>query len=243
MSAQDRSTATAEFEELLRAHGAPDLDAAEREALDARGFVVLKGLLGDRELDEVRTVFEEEVATAPAGASGGTRHAPELEREPSVLTRAALHPRVLAAALHVLGRPFTVLQLGARDPGRGHGLQGLHTDWLPRMPDEPAAVVTSLLLLDDYTDANGATRVVPGSHRLAGPLPRSYRMPDATHPDEELVIAPAGAALVFDGHLLHSGTRNHSGEERRVLQLQLVARDRRPPTAGPDALLSLLGGD
>ena len=160
----------------------------------------------------------------------GTRHL-ETSGLDGALAEAALHPRVLAATFHVLARPFRLHTASARDPRPGFGLQGLHRDWLPRTPHEPYAVVTTLLLLDEFTSQNGSTRVVPGSHVEPGPVPKALAAPAARHPREERVLAPAGAALVFNGHLLHAGARNDSSGTRRVLQLQLIARDRVRPSA------------
>ena len=105
----------------------------------------------------------------------------------------------------------------------------MHTDWRPRSPHEPFHVATALWLLDDFTAENGATRVVPGSHRDPRPLPKSFRAPEARHPNEQLVAARAGDVLVFNGHLLHSGTRNRSDAPRRVVQCPFVAAELRPP--------------
>jgi ectoine hydroxylase-related dioxygenase (phytanoyl-CoA dioxygenase family) len=85
-------------------------------------------------------------------------------------------------------------------------------------------------MLDAFTARNGATRVVPGSHRASGPLQKSIRDPAANHPRQELVTAPAGSVLVFNGHLWHSGTRNESDGPRRALQLQYVASASMPPS-------------
>jgi len=43
---------------------------------------------------------------------------------------------LLAAGLHILGRPFRVFQWPARDPRPGYGQQGLHADGLAGMPGE-----------------------------------------------------------------------------------------------------------
>lgn len=45
-------------------------------------------------------------------------------------------------------------------------------------------MVTAIVMIDDFTFDNGATRVVPGTHRLALPIPKSFAQPLATHPRE-----------------------------------------------------------
>jgi ectoine hydroxylase-related dioxygenase (phytanoyl-CoA dioxygenase family) len=185
---------------------------------------VLLDVLIAPELITLRAAFEEAVG---AGTSGderqtGTRHVEDLKGKNPVFEAVAGNPRVVAAAQHVLKRPFRILQLGGRDPLPGFGQQGLHTDWLPRTSGQEFSVVTALWLLDAFTADNGATRVIPGSHVKPNLVPKSMQAPENHHKDERVIVAPAGCALVFNGHLWHSGTRNRSKSSRRVLQCQFV---------------------
>lgn len=202
------------------------LAPAEGAALDEQGYVVLARVLDERSLARLRAAFE---AAVEPGGERGTRHGQDLVARDGAFDVTFSHPRVLAAVQRVLGRPFQVLALGARDPLPGFGLQGLHTDWPPRAPGEGNAVATALWLLDAFTAENGATRVVPGSQRAPGAIPRSYAAPGAHHPGERLVVAEAGSVLCLNGHLWHSGTENRSRAARRVVQCQFVARGLAPP--------------
>lgn len=198
-------------------------------ALDQEGYALLESLVRGAELDRLRDEVEAVLAELGDAASDtGTRHAGELPLEAPGLSHALAHPAVRAAVEHVLQRPYRVLHLSARDPLPGFGEQGLHTDWTPQGPDQPARVVTALWLLDDFTPDNGATRVVPGSHRRPGPPPKSVTAPGRRHPEERLVRARAGSVLVFNGHLWHSATKNRSRGRRRVVQCQYVAADSDP---------------
>jgi ectoine hydroxylase-related dioxygenase (phytanoyl-CoA dioxygenase family) len=58
---------------------------------------------------------------------------------------------------------------------------------------------------------------VPGSHRE--PVRDASAEAGRPHPRERIVTARAGAAIVFNGHLWHSGTKNTSGERRDALQI------------------------
>ncbi len=75
------------------------------------------------------------------------------------------------------------------------------------------------------TRDNGATRLVPGTHRLAG-RPADY-ITDirAEHPEQILFEAEAGSVMVFNSHTWHGGTQNTSGRPRRVLHSAYVARE------------------
>ncbi len=134
------------------------------------------------------------------------------------------HPRWLAAIWHVLRRRFLVGLPKGREPRAGYGQRGFHSDWYAPETDR-SQVATMILLLDDFEPGNGATRVVPGSHRtILGASAgsggaRRVSDPAFVHPRQQVIVAPAGAALVFNGHLWHSATRNASGARRRTLQL------------------------
>src|SRR5262249_55943602 len=127
------------------------------------------------------------------------------------------HPRLLAAVACVLGADFRVHSLNSRDALPGQGYQSLHVDGGPVKPGQRPGVVNSAWLLDDFTAENGATRVIPGTHRLTGPITDHFTDPSAAHPCEQLVLAPAGSVFVFNAALWHSGTQNRTRQRRRVI--------------------------
>jgi Phytanoyl-CoA dioxygenase (PhyH) len=203
---------------------------AER-ALEENGYVFRADVLDAAALGRLRALFE--AACSDSGGTG-TRHATfaAAGRDTPPGCEAALDvvadPGIRALVESVLRRDFIVFQLAGRDPRPGYGQQGLHADWLPRQGSEPWALVTAIFFLDAFTPDNGATRVVPGSHRRPGSIPKGLGDPARHHPDERLITGPAGTALVFNGHLWHSGTRNRSSGARRALQCQYLAADRVP---------------
>ncbi len=95
-----------------------------------------------------------------------------------------------------------------------------------RTPATAHEIVTAILFLDDATAANGALRVLPGSHH-AGPAPRDRTeatgyLADPARIDasrEILVEAPAGSLLFFPSLLLHRSTANTSDAQRRAILL------------------------
>ncbi|HEY4941905.1 MAG TPA: phytanoyl-CoA dioxygenase family protein [Rhizomicrobium sp.] len=220
------------IEEALVLAGVTDatLAAAERSALDGDGYVVLRGVLDEESCAGLRETFERTYLPSdrwPAPRSLGTRHA-MLDNEPDVW-RAALQPRLLACAFHLLRRRFFLFEVQGRDPRPGQGAQNLHRDWTE--PRGPAPMVIALAFLDPFGVDNGATRVLPGSHRLAGGADAFAQFD--VHPDEIVVRGGAGDVLVCDGYLAHSATRNASGAPRRNLQISYRAMDACDRPAGP----------
>jgi hypothetical protein len=216
---------TLDFEEVLSRCGVGPgtLGPDERDALDRDGWVLLPGVIEARALERMRADFDA-AAPAKSDAETGTRHPDVLASAARTFASLWTGERVLAAVQHVLGRPFRVGQLSGREPQRGCGRQGLHADWVTRAEGEPYRVVTVFWMLDAFESDNGATRLVPGTHRFPKGVPRSLADPARRHPDERTVTASAGTALVFNGHLWHSGTENRSGARRRSIQASFVAR-------------------
>ncbi len=170
----------------------------------------------------------EELAGQPAAqGERGTRIVPNLLRRASAIKRLFTHPKLLAAAWHVLKRPFRLSDVHGREPQRGFGQQALHADWGPRAPRGPFHFFNSLWLLDEFTPDNGSTRVVPGTHHYTRPIDKALSSPASHHPDEQQVLAAAGSVLLFNGHLWHSGTCNTTGKPRRVIQSSYVAAENR----------------
>lgn len=212
--------------------GAPGtlLDRETTRQLDDNGFVVLPGFMPTQQVEDVRTHLQD-LLTAEGDRAGtevnkepGTERVSDLINKGQIFDTCFTHPLLLAAVHHILGE-FKLSSLSSRMPLPNHGHQALHADWSgePPVPGN-YQVFNSIWLLDDFTHDNGATRVVRGSH-LRGKAPAD-EMPDtkAPHPDEELVLAPAGSLVLFNGHLWHGGTQNQSGKRRRALHAYFTRR-------------------
>jgi ectoine hydroxylase-related dioxygenase (phytanoyl-CoA dioxygenase family) len=220
------------------------LAAEERRRLDEEGYLPLPGLLGAAELARLRARVEE--LARDEGPRGGSElwTSPRVKhpREEGVDRLADLankgpafdvcytHPRVLAAMAHVLGPELKLSSLNGRSALPGHGAQKLHTDWPRAVPPGDYYVCNSIWLLDDFTAENGATRLVPGSHRSGRVPEEALADPWAPHPDEVLLVAPAGTVVIFNSHLWHGGTVNRSAAPRRALHSYFCRRDQLPQT-------------
>jgi ectoine hydroxylase-related dioxygenase (phytanoyl-CoA dioxygenase family) len=147
------------------------------------------------------------------------------------------HPRLLAAARRVLGPGFRVDSLNARFSLPGDGHQQLHADWGSADPAEWDQVMqgryfgmNSLWLIDPFTPDNGATRIVPGTHR-SGKVPKDEMAdPLAPHPREVVLQAPAGTVIAFNSHCWHGGTLNRTGDLRRAMHMAYVPLHRKQLT-------------
>jgi hypothetical protein len=124
--------------------------------------------------------------------------------------------------------------------GKGETEQVLHRDadsWVHFPPPRPEVLVSVNLALTDFTADNGATVVVPGSHRWD---PKRKAEP------EELAqaIMPKGSALLYTGNVLHGGGANRTDEIRIGLYCGLTLSWLNPLenhliTSGVEALRNL----
>ena len=131
-------------------------------------------------------------------------------------------PCLLRAVTALVRDEYRVARAHVRSPLEGEGAQALHKDY-PHRPRYGHCIATAIVALDAFTVENGATRVVPGSHAKSMPgVPRNH---DTPYPGESIITMAAGSALVFSGHLLHSGTRNRSGVRRHAIQITFARPD------------------
>ncbi len=203
----------------------------EKGFLDQNGFLNLGKLLSDEQLESIRSRINSLMQREGEHAGGELLDSPYIRhpKEDGVDRLADLvnkgeefdlfytHPRVLAAMEHVLGEGFKLSSLNYRASQPGQGLQKLHVDWHEAISVNDYKVCNSIWLLDDFSKANGATRVVPGTH-LSGQLPQDVLQdPFKPHPDELIIEAPAGSVFIFNSHTWHGGTINNTGQTRRAI--------------------------
>lgn len=207
--------------------------AGESNQLDERGYVILPNILGHDQCEKLGAYLDELEGQVPIESelknfqveAGATRFANLIDQGP-IMDIVWSHPKVLGCVWHVINREFKVSSLNAREPKKGQGHQGLHADFGPREANISSNhVVNCLWILDEMTKENGATRFVPGSHKIIGKPSDYMKNTLDPHPDEISVIAPQGAVVVYNAHSWHSGSTNHSGARRRVLHAFYTSRE------------------
>ena len=209
------------------------LTSEEKVQLDRDGYLPLPGILSPEQvrqfgarLDEL-SAQEGEDAGKEVHQEAGTDRLSDLVNKDPMFETCFTHPRVLAAIAHVLGGEFKLSSLNSRAALPGQGLQALHADWGGPVTPGDYYVCNSIWLLDDFTAENGATRVVPGSHR-SGKTPKDEMSdPSAPHPKETQILAPAGTVVIFNSHTWHGGTRNNSPSRRRAMHSYFCRRDQK----------------
>ncbi len=135
------------------------------------------------------------------------------------------HSKVLSAIEAVLGQHFKLSSLNYRAAKPGMGLQKLHVDYGNTVAQHNYKVCNTIWLLDDFTEDNGATRIVPGTHKLKVLPDEAMEDPQLSHPNEIKIIAPAGSVFIFNSHVWHGGTTNHTSKDRRSIHSYFCTPD------------------
>jgi ectoine hydroxylase-related dioxygenase (phytanoyl-CoA dioxygenase family) len=208
-----------------------DLNQARRD-LDEHGYCVVPNVLTKDEIAALKARLVEQAAGERArgvafhdgGPSKPNQRVWMLLNKGRVFRDLMLHPMVDALMGHLLGPDFLVSSFTANIAHPGGEPMVLHTDqgyvgfWTPK-----PVVANIAWMLDDFTEANGGTRLVPASHLNADATPRSsaYAPEEpANMPTLEDTIGAegkAGSILCFDGRIWHGTGANRTEKPRHAL--------------------------
>ncbi|KQH77719.1 phytanoyl-CoA dioxygenase [Mycobacterium gordonae] len=201
---------------------------ADVAALARDGYVIWENLLDAQQCREIRETVRPWLGHTGRNSFEGRR----TQRVYSVLSRTRLcdrlvdNPRVLAVLDRLLMPNYLLSALQAINIQPGESAQLPHHDDgfypIPR-PREPLAAAT-IWAIDDFTADNGATVVIPGSHRWGKrrPGPDDTALP---------VVMPAGSCVFFVGTLWHGGGANTSTHDRLAVTAQYCQPWLRPMEA------------
>lgn len=201
---------------LERLAPAADVEAAKRR-LDEDGYVLIEGALDPETLARVRGRLTEQAALEDAEGwanryDANSQAVLNLLSKGEMFAELAELPTVLPLLEHLLGPEALLSSITANILGPGTKAQVIHAD--QRMVPAPwidVWVANVAWILDDFTETNGATMIVPGSH-VHGSNPNPDDPPTGVP-----VIAPEGTAMVFDGRLWHGAGENRSDKRRHVI--------------------------
>ncbi len=193
--------------------------------IESQGYTILENVIAPDLIDALNSALdrlEQELGTTPGCNLFEGHHTIRiynlLARDP-VFQAVPVHPAVLPIVEGVLDRGCLVSSLSSISIDPGETAQPIHADdtliGLPR--PHPPLVCNSMWALTDFTEKNGATRVVPGSHRFS-------TKPDyGTHPQSIPAEMPRGSVLVWNGSLWHGGGANLSNQRRVGIAMNYCA--------------------
>ncbi|WP_175650742.1 phytanoyl-CoA dioxygenase family protein [Pseudomonas sp. Marseille-P9899] len=206
----------------------------DREQLHRQGYLLLRQAVPADWLEHLRGVFDAGVKPSeqwPVPRGIGWQHS-HLDGDAQIQAVCRL-PAVLAVVSELIDERFFLAQVEGRAPLGGGGQQKLHRDLSHQRPGDSA---NAMVYLDDYGPGNGATRIVPGSHR---PAPDQAPFDFNDESGAVQLSGSAGDILVFDVDLVHAASLNVSGANRRSLLIGYFAEPLYPMHQETAALRSV----
>ena len=199
---------------------APDTLSGELDALATDGFVILERVLDGAEIAALRAALDPYLQGKHFGRNRfeglRTQRVYALLAKDPVFGDLVSHPRVLRLLDRLLEPSYLLSAALAIHLGAGGEEQPFHYDdgayHIPR--PRPHVGVSTIWALDDFTDDNGATELIPGSHRWGDERPA---------PDDARIrrmVMPAGSVLVFLGTVFHRGGPNRTDRPRLAITPQ-----------------------
>lgn len=220
-------------------------------AMQAEGYCIVEHMMPAAEVAATKAELLDILGATPEGRNDfegyKTRRIYALFAKTRRFDAWATHPLLLG----VLDRILHFYQLSAPvgiHIGPGEVAQGLHKDQsvYPLPADFMPVVVNTMWAFDDFTRANGATRLIPRSHTWGDRTPTD---------DDEFVYAemPAGSVMFYLGNAWHGGGANTTDAPRlgvileyvmawlRAQENHVLAVPREVAAALPERLQELLG--
>lgn len=211
-----------------------------------RGYVIIEDVLPPSDCDDYRQILEQFMAVSPAGRNvfeGTSSHRlyallAKSERFADMIE----HPLALAFAEHFLGESCLLSACLSINLHPGETVQPWHTDDGHISVPQPHDVfgISVFWALDDTTETNGATEVLPYSHQwespdIAGRLEDEHfeqRSALSEHPEAGIdrikATMKAGSLMIMRSDVWHRGGANQTNTDRLIVTPQYCAGWARP---------------
>lgn len=211
-----------------------------RDGFDRRGYLIFERVLSPDTVTAIRAALAPHLARDLKGRNDfegeRTNRVYALMAKSPVFAELAIHPLALAFAEAELGQSCLLSALLAINLHPGETVQPWHTDdgnaKIPR--PRPALGISTFWAIDDTTEQNGATEIIPGSHlwddeRIAGAsTPADFTRAGANRAsgdrtDSVKLVMPSGSLAITKGTLWHRGGANRSDRPRLIITPQYCA--------------------
>ncbi len=194
------------------------------QQLNVDGYTVIERLINPSLIEQIRSELDPYLQQEKMGRNDFEGERSErvyalLAKSPS-MAELIEHPTILALLDQLLPPNYLLSAALAINVHPGETPQPFHIDdaagglGIPK--PRRAFGISTIWAMDDFTETNGATEVVPGSQNW--PSNREPREAEITK-----VTMPAGSVVVFLGTLLHRGGANHSNSTRLGITPQYCA--------------------
>lgn len=184
------------------------------EELRETGYTIIQ--VGTELTDRIRTATLKAVDGSGPNSSFDLACATPLGEDP-VFEEASVHPAALALAEYICGRGCVLSSVLATVRTAGSSL-GLHCDQshVPSPFPEHLVNLTACWVTDEFTKANGAFMIIPGTQRnRRNPTPEEGQALEGAIPIE----CPPGSVVLWDGAVWHGNYPRTEPGQRVVLHV------------------------
>jgi ectoine hydroxylase-related dioxygenase (phytanoyl-CoA dioxygenase family) len=211
-----------------------------REEFDRCGYLIFERVLSTAKVAEIRAALAPHLARDMKGRNDfegeRTNRVYALMAKSPVFAELAIHPLALAFAEAELGESCLLSALLAINLHPGETVQPWHFDdsgaKIPR--PRPPLGVSTFWAIDDTTEQNGATEIIPGSHLWDGQFVEGAVRPadfagkaadreTGDRADAVKLAMPSGSLAITKGTLWHRGGANRSDRPRLIITPQYCA--------------------
>jgi ectoine hydroxylase-related dioxygenase (phytanoyl-CoA dioxygenase family) len=194
------------------------------EAIERDGYTIVEDAIEPEFVEALAADLarlEHDLGTAPAENDFEGRQTLRIYNllvHGSLYEAIPVHPNVLPIVEQVLDPGCLVSSLSSINIGPGETAQPIHADdqLIPIPKPHPPTVCNTMWALTDFTEENGATRIVPGTHKAQSP---DYGTFYGSIPAE----MARGSVLIWHGSLWHGGGANQTGERRIGIAMNYCA--------------------
>ncbi len=197
------------------------------DKLEQDGYAILENYLSPDDVAAKRADLERVLATNPTGRNDfegfSTQRIYAIFAKTRTFDAQATDPLILGVLERVLGPGFLLSAPVGISIGPGEKAQPVHRDdgVYPVARPHRELVVNTMWALDDFTEANGATVVIPGSHKWIDERPSESSTTFRA-------VMPAGSVMLFVGSIHHGGGANTTDRSRLGVILEFCAGWVRP---------------
>jgi ectoine hydroxylase-related dioxygenase (phytanoyl-CoA dioxygenase family) len=211
-----------------------------REEFDRCGYLIFERVLSTAKVAEIRAALAPHLARDMKGRNDfegeRTNRVYALMAKSPVFAELAIHPLALAFAEAELDESCLLSALLAINLHPGETVQPWHFDdsgaKIPR--PRPPLGVSTFWAIDDTTEQNGATEIIPGSHLWDGQFVEGAVRPadfagkaadreTGDRADAVKLAMPSGSLAITKGTLWHRGGANRSDRPRLIITPQYCA--------------------
>lgn len=188
--------------------------------LERNGYTIIENVFDPATVADVRTAVEplfvhDGGRNAFEGYSTRRLYSPIDDTE--VLDEMVEHPIALGLLDGLFEPNYLLSQLQVIDIAPGENAQGIHVDdgFYPWPRPRPALGAATIIAIDNFTADNGATVVIPGSHKWDDHFPTDAELATAIP-----AVMPAGSMLFILGTTWHGGGQNRTDNARMCVTAQ-----------------------